>query len=215
MRFDLLTATVIVANLLGAAMAIPQAAKIVRSRHIAGVSPGWAGMSATVNAWWAVYGVAVGELGIVPVCVVSVMAYGVIARAIVRHRPGRRRQVLGPMAGGAAVLAIVPAITLVAGGWTATGIALGALYGVQLSPAVVAVYRTVDVTGVSAATWALALGEAALWGVYGSFRLDVGLLALAATGSLMSAAVLARLFVRLPRRGAGAPTSLDLAVGAA
>ncbi len=70
----------------------------------------------------------------------------------------------------------------------------------QLSPAVVAVYRAPDVSGVSAATWGIAFAEAALWGIYGLARLDAGLITLAVTGLVMSALVLARLLLRRPRR---------------
>lgn len=203
MSDHLLTFAVIAANVLGAAMALPQAAKLLRSRHVGGVSAGWAGMSASVNAWWGVYGIAVGDPAIVPVSVASVMAYSVIAVALVRFRAGSRRAALAPITAGFAALGVVPLAAYAIGGWTSAGIALGALYGVQLTPAVVAVHRTPDVSGVSAATWVIALAEALLWGGYGLARVDAGLLALATTGTVMSAIVLVRLFVRRPRRRLG------------
>lgn len=213
MTFDLLTWAVIAANVLGAAMAVPQAGKLLRSRHVAGVSPGWAGMSAAVNAWWGVYGIGVREWSIVPVSFVAVMAYLVIAVAVVRFGTTAPRAVLVPMAARVVAVGVVPVVALVVGGWVTAGIALGALYGVQLCPAVVEVYRAADVSGVSVATWAMALAEALLWGVYGIARLDIGLMTLAATGTIMSSVVLARLFVRRPRRGPSTVYSgLDLAL---
>jgi hypothetical protein len=100
----------------------------------------------------------------------------------------------------AGAVTTVPVLAWAIGGWIIAGVALGALYGVQLSPAVAAVYRTADVSGVSLATWVLAAAEAALWGIYGTATLDIGLLTLAGTGVFMSCLVLARLFIRRPRR---------------
>ena len=197
---EFLTAVVVTANVLGGAMALPQAAKLIRSRCVDGVSPAWAGISATVNASWAVYGLGVGDLSIVPVSIVSVMAYLAIAVALVRYGDASAYRTIGLMTGCGAAVALVPMFALAVGGWAAAGVVLGALYGVQLSPAVVAVYRAPDVSGVSTATWAIAFAEAALWGVYGFVRLDAGLLTLAATGLVMSALVLARLLLRRPRQ---------------
>ena len=197
---ELLTAVVVAANVLGGAMALPQAAKLIRNRRVDGVSPVWAGISVAVNAWWAVYGLGIGDVSIVPVSVVSVMAYLAITVALVRYGEASPIRTIGLMAGSGAVVALVPLLALVVDGWSAAGVVLGALYGVQLSPAVVTVYRAPDVSGVSAATWGIAFAEAALWGVYGFARLDAGLLTLAATGLAMSALVLARLFLRRPRR---------------
>lgn len=191
---------VVTANLLGAAMAVPQAHKLVRDRRAQGVSMTWAAASVTVNAWWVGYGLGVGDIGIVPVSVVSVMAYLVIVMTVARLSSASARVTLGRALPAALALSALPVGTLILAGWTSTGIVLGALYGVQLTPAVVGVYRSADVSGVSVATWVIALAEAVLWGVYGASTGDVGLWALAATGVLMSSLVLGRLFVRRPRR---------------
>ena len=200
MSVNLLTLVVIGANVLGGAMALPQVAKLLRSRRVDGVSAAWAGISTAVNGWWAIYGLGIGDASIVPVSVVSVMAYLAIAIGLVRFgRTTRGRAVATMIAGGLAV-AVVPALALAFDGWAIAGITLGGLYGVQLSPAVVAVYRAPDVSGVSAATGGIAFAEAALWGIYGLARLDAGLITLAVTGLVMSALVLARLLLRRPRR---------------
>lgn len=200
---EVLTVVVITANVLGGSMALPQAAKLVRSRRIDGVSPAWAGISATVNGWWAAYGFGIGDLSIVPVSVVSVIAYLAIAVALVRYGARSRWRTIGRIAGAGLGAALIPLIALALDGWATAGVVLGSLYAVQLSPAVVAVYRAPDVSGVSSATWAIAFVEAALWGVYGVARLDVGLVTLAATGVVMSALVIARLLLRRPRRQRG------------
>jgi hypothetical protein len=96
-------------------------------------------------------------------------------------------------------------IALVIDGWATAGIALGALYGIQLSPAVIAVHRAPDVSGVAPMTWMIAFVEAALWGIYGFAGTDAGLVTLAATGVVASSLVLVRLFLQRtrPLRGVG------------
>lgn len=197
----MLLLVVAAANLLGAGMAVPQARKLVRDRRVQGVSVTWAAASVTVNAWWIGYGLGVGDVGIVPVSIVSVMAYLVIVAAVVRFSAASSWTTLRPVISVTVLLTALPVGVLVVADWTSTGIVLGALYGVQLAPAVVGVYRSPDVSGVSVTTWIIALVEAALWGVYGTAIVDVGLLALAATGTVMSSLVLARLVVRRPKRG--------------
>lgn len=200
MSAQFLTAVVVAANIVGATMAIPQARKVRLSRRVDGVSPVWAAVSTAVNAAWVPYGLAVGDVGIIPVSVVSVMAYVTIAVGICRFGTDPAPQVLTRMVGSGLGILVVPATVLVVRGWAAAGVTLGLLYGVQLAPAVVAVYRSADVSGVSAATWVIAFAEAALWGVYGFGRLDPGLMSLAASGMFMASLVLARLVVRRPRR---------------
>lgn len=209
MELTTLTLVVIAANVLGAAMAVPQARKLLRTRRADGVSVTWAAVSATVNAWWGVYGVAIDDVSIVPVSVVSVGSYVVITVGVLRFATASPRTVLPPALAAVAAVSTVPVIALALDSWVSVGITLGALYGVQLLPAVLTVYRTVDVSGVAVATWAIAFAEAALWGVYGFVRTDVGLLTLAATGVVMSTLVMVRLFLRRPR-GVASGVAIDL-----
>ena len=200
MGFDIITLVAIAANVLGGAMAVPQARKLIRDRRTEGVSPVWAAMSMTLNVWWGVYALGVRDLAILPVSIVSVMAYLTISVALVSLHPLARRRRAAHMLVAVVAASSIPLTALLAGGWVLAGMALGAMYGIQLTPAVVQVYRSADVSGVSAATWVIALVEAALWGIYGLHQGDLGLIALAATGSTMSSLVLVRLFVRRPRR---------------
>lgn len=195
MELTSLTLVVLMANFLGAAMAMPQARKLLRTRQVAGVSLTWAAVSIAVNAGWAIYGVAVAELAIVPVSIISVGSYAVIGATVVRCSATPARQLVAGAAPATFAVTAIPVLALLVGGWSTAGIALGALYGVQLSPAVVAVYRAADVSGVSIATWVIAFAEAALWGIYGWAGIDVGLLTLAGTGVVMSSLVLARLLL--------------------
>jgi uncharacterized protein with PQ loop repeat len=188
----LMAAVVVAANVLGASMAFPQARKLVRTRQIGGVSTVWAGLSAAMNAWWAVYGVATGVWAIVPVCTISFALYVVIGVVLVRELGGAA---LRGLAVGAVGIGVAPLPFLVVGGWAAAGVVIGFGYGAQLAPAVVAAHRTDRLEGVSAGTWILALSEAALWVAYGSYVTDEALLVGGAAGVLMATLILARLAV--------------------
>lgn len=199
MSVDPMIVVVIAANVLGGAMAVPQAVKLRVTGLVEGVSVPWAVISAVVNLWWGIYAMGVGDWSIIPVSVVSVLAYLAIATYLVRSARSGIRSLI-PVVGAASSIAAVPSVALWLGGWVMAGLVLGALYGIQLAPAVVGVYRAIDVTGVSLATWLMAFAEAALWGLYGFDTVDPGLLALAATGLLMSVLVIVRLFMRRQRR---------------
>ena len=203
MSISLVSVVVIAANVLGAVMAVPQARKLLESRSVEGVSLSWAAISFTLNTWWGVYGVGTGDMSIVPVSLISATSYVVIGWAVLRHTTRPPRRLVAPAAAATLAVTTVPLIALAVDGWVTAGVVLGAMYGIQLSPAVVAVYRAHDVSGVSLATWLIAFAEAALWGVYGLVTLDAGLLTLGSTGFVMSSLVLARLFLRRPRRSVG------------
>jgi uncharacterized protein with PQ loop repeat len=184
-----------VANTLGSMMTLPQVVRLARTKQVAGVSATWAALSMVVNAWWLVYGLAVRDPGIVPVSLLAALAYLVILITLHRLEGATiSTSLLGPVAGVVAL----PALGLVLGGWDAAGVVLGALYGVQLAPAVITAFRSRDVAGIAPGTWLLAWVEASLWGIYGVARDDAGLVVLSVMGVLMSSAVLARLAWRAP-----------------
>ena len=207
MRTWIELSVVVAANVLGAAMSLPQAIRLLRTRVVHGVSGEWALLSLVSNAWWVAYGVGRGQWAIVPVAAASVIGYLFVALALVRFggwRGGRLTLVV------AATVAVAPAVTAALSGWVAVGIVLGVLYAVQLTPAVVMVCRRADLSGVAAGTWVFAWTEAALWGTYGIRRGDSGVLTLAASGIVMSSVVLARLIGMVVARR-GIPLRLALA----
>jgi uncharacterized protein with PQ loop repeat len=215
MEMTWLSAVVVAANVLGATMAVPQATRIHRTRSAQGVSLAWAIMSTTINGWWGVYGLAVGDLAIVPVSFVSVTVYLAIAVMVVRSSDTSATQAFLTAVAASAVVSSLPIVAMALGGWQIAGIVLGGLYGVQLAPAVVAVYRSADVSGVSPATWIIALVEAALWGVHGIAAGDTGIVTLAVTGVSMSTLVLARLAVHGRRRDRGGTSNVSPVLAAA
>ncbi len=184
------TAMLVVANVAGAGMAWPQAARIVRHRSTAGVSGVWAGVSLSMNLWWLAYGLSERLWGLVPVSAVAAAVYAVILVAYV-NMIGRRA--IAPVAVGLFALGMIPLPFLIVGGWTVAGLAIGLSYGLQLVPAVVAACRTRDLAGLAPATWIMAWFEAAIWLGYGVFVVDVALLAGGLSGTVMSAIILARL----------------------
>jgi len=188
----MLNLIVVVATIIGSAMAFPQARRIARTRRVDGVSATWIGVSLSINAWWLAYGLAADIWALVPVSVMSLILYGVMAWFFLAS-VGRRG--LGGMAVGMFVLGMVPLPFLVAGGWALAGVAVGLSYGVQLLPAVVASLRTRVLTGVSSTTWIIAFVEAALWLVYGIAVADVALVLAGTVGVAMAGVILTRLAV--------------------
>ncbi len=184
------TTMIVVANVMGAGMAYPQAARLVRTRNIDGVSGVWAGVSFSMNVWWLWYGLANDLWGLVPVSGVAAVLYVVIAVTYVREVG---RGAIMPLVVGGAVLGMAPLPFLVIGGWDVAGLAIGLCYGMQLVPAVVAACRTRALDGVAAATWIMAWIEAVIWLVYGVFVDDAALLAGGVSGALMASVILTRL----------------------
>ena len=183
---------VVVATVLGSWMAFPQARRIARTRRVDGVSSTWIGVSLAINGWWLTYGLVVGVWALIPVSVVSLLLYGVMAWCFVRTVG---RPALPGMALGVFGLGMVPLPFLVVGGWELAGVAVGLSYGVQLLPAVVASLRTSVLSGVSSATWIIAFVEAALWLVYGLGVGDIALILAGSVGMALASVILARLAV--------------------
>jgi uncharacterized protein with PQ loop repeat len=183
---------VVIATVLGSWMAFPQARRIARTRRVDGVSAVWIGVSLAINAWWLTYGLVVGVWALVPVSIVSLLLYGVMAWFFVGSVG---RSALPGLALGFFGLGMAPLPFLVAGGWDLAGVAIGLSYGVQLLPAVVASLRTRVLSGVSSSTWIIALFEAALWLVYGLGVGDTALTLAGAVGAVMASVILTRLAI--------------------
>jgi uncharacterized protein with PQ loop repeat len=187
----ILTVAVVLANVLGAVMAFPQAIRLVRTRHTEGISPVWAGISVAANTWWIVYGIGTGLWEVLPVSTMSAIAYLMIIWVLGTVDPSSLRRV----ALGFVAVAIVPVPVLLTLGWPAVGVVVGLLYGVQLAPAVISAYRTAIPLGIAPATWLLAWSEAFLWGVYGVGTGDIALISAGLVGVVMSTLILVRLVV--------------------
>jgi len=183
---------VVAATVLGSWMAFPQARRIARTRRVDGVSAAWIGVSLAINGWWLTYGLAAGVWALVPVSVVSLVLYGVMAWFYVRSAG---RDALPGLALGMFGLGMIPLPFLVIGGWELAGVAVGLSYGVQLLPAVVASLRTSVLSGVSSATWIIAFVESGLWLVYGLGVGDIALTLAGVVGAAMASVILVRLAI--------------------
>jgi uncharacterized protein with PQ loop repeat len=188
----LLNFLVIVATLLGSWMAFPQARRIARTRRVDGVSATWIGVSLAINAWWLTYGLVAGVWAVVPVSIISLLLYGVMAWFFVLSVG---RAAIPGLALGVFGLGMVPLPFLLIGGWELAGVAVGLSYGVQLLPAVVASLRTSALSGVSSTTWIIASLEAVLWLAYGLGVGDVALTLAGLVGVVMASVILVRLAV--------------------
>ncbi len=184
------TVMIVVANVMGAGMAYPQASKLIRTGNTRGVSGVWAGVSLTMNMWWLAYGLANDLWGLVPVSAIAAVLYAAIVVAYLRSVG---RSAAPGVLLGAVVLGMGPAPFLVFGGWTAAGLAIGLCYGMQLVPAVVAACRTRELHGVAPTTWIMAWVEAVIWTAYGWYVMDVALLAGGISGAVMASVILGRL----------------------
>ena len=187
----ILAISVVLANVLGAIMAFPQAIRLVRTRHTEGVSPVWAGISVAANTWWIVYGIGTGLWEVLPVSTMSAIAYLMIIWVLGSVDASSLRRV----ALGFVAVAIVPVPVLLTLGWPAVGVVVGLLYGVQLTPAVISAYRTAVPLGISPSTWLLAWSEAFLWGVYGLGTGDIALISAGFVGVVMATLIVVRLVV--------------------
>ncbi|MDX2381395.1 MAG: hypothetical protein QNM02_16740 [Acidimicrobiia bacterium] len=186
------TATVIVATLLGSSMALPQARRLYSTRRVEGLSAAWIGVSVALNAWWLVYGFAQNVWVLIPVSALSVLLYLSIGAMFI-HTTGWAS--LRQMFAAGVALGLLPLGFLAFGGWVVAGVVVGLCYGLQLLPAVVAVYRSDAVEGVATGTWLIALVESLLWLLYGLGVADVALIAGGSSGVVMASLILARLHV--------------------
>jgi len=168
------------------------------------VSSTWIGVSLAINSWWLTYGLVAGIWALVPVSIISLLLYGVMAWFFVLSVG---RAAVPGLALGVFGLGMVPLPFLLVGGWELAGVAVGLSYGVQLLPAVVASLRTSALSGVSSTTWIIASLEAVLWLAYGLGVGDVALTLAGLVGVVMASVILVRLattghrpFVVLDRR---------------
>lgn len=166
---------------------VPQTVKLIRTRDTEGVSATWPAMGFVVNLGWFVYMIAQQLWAATLAPFVTFLSYLVVLWAL--RRAGRSLRIGAWRAGGwGALLALVGVI----GGWGPLGVALGLSIGVQLSPSVWSAYRSSDPSGVSPATWWIGLAEALLWGYYGLFNRDTGIITFGVVASIASVLMLLR-----------------------
>lgn len=168
---------------------LPQIAKLIRTRDPAGVSTTWAALGLVTNVAWLTYMVNARLVAAIAAPVFMVLSYTVTLWALARagRHPGRSL-VIGAMATG------LYAVTALIAGWETLGVVLGLSYGVMVTPAVWAAYRTRNPSGISAGTWWIGLVEGVLWGYYGLFQADAGIITFSAVALVASTLILPRYY---------------------
>ena len=175
---------------LTAVFLVPQIVRVHRTRDVSGLSATWASFGLLTNLGWVLY---LGTRGLWLAAlapILAVVTYGVMAVALARRSTDRRWL----WAAG-----VYTVLLLWLGGIESLGIALVVAPVVQLTPAIVAAYRTRCPTGISPATWSLSIAEAVMWGWYGWLIGDLTLLGYGVVTGVGSLFVLVREPVSRPR----------------
>lgn len=169
------------------AFLVPQITKLNRTGDSSGVSTTWAALGLVTNVGWLGYLISQGFWIAIPAPIFTVVAYALTMWALVRTgRDPRQSYVLG------AVWGALLTVTALLAGWIALGVILGLSYGVMLTPSIWTAFRTADPSGISPGTWWIGIAEAFLWGYYGWFWADIGILAFSVVSLVGSVLMLAR-----------------------
>lgn len=177
----------LIAALFAVPQFLPQLARLRRTGDAAGVSGAWAALTSVNNGAWTAY-FALSRLwtALAPSISATLLA-GILA--VLLARPGElpRRAALS-IAGWAALLALAGGVF----GRAVLGTALTVSFILQTAPSVWKAYRSERVSGISAGTWLLILGELLCWGIYGTYELDPRLMVLGWAGVAISLLILTR-----------------------
>lgn len=168
---------------------LPQIVKLIRTGDSSGVSTTWPALGLVTNIGWFVYLISQELWASVVAPLVTFLSYGVTLWALARTGRGLRPSYVR----GAVWMALL-IVTTWTSGWTTLGVVLGLSYGVMLAPSVWTAYRTVNPSGISAGTWWIGLAEVLLWGYYGWFHADAGILTFSVVGLIGSVLMLLRYY---------------------
>ena len=177
----------VVANVAGAGMVLPQVLRLRRGGVADGVSAAGAGVGIAMNLWWVGYALGQQLWGLLPVAGGAGLLYVAMAVLLVRLDGGGA---LRSVARGHTI-GLIPLAATVGWGWTGAGLAIGVLYGFQFLPALANAIRSPSLQGISTATWLLAWIEAAIWLVYGIDQADRALVLGGGGGTLAATLILA------------------------
>lgn len=189
MNETLANIAIVAATTMTVTFLLPQIVKLVRTGDSTGVSGTWPALGFVINVGWFLY-MTSQQLWLATLApFVTFVAYAVILWAL--GRTGR--DLRSSYVRGAVFTVIMVAFGLM-GGWGTLGVALGLSYGIQLTPSVWTAYRTSNPSGVSPTTWWIGLAEALLWGAFGLYHHDAGIITFAIVGSVGSGLMLLRYY---------------------
>lgn len=168
---------------------VPQIVKLVRTGDSAGVSSTWPALGLVTNVGWFTYVISQQLWTATLAPFATFVAYAVTLWALGRTGKDLRSS----FARGAAWTALLVATTLIAG-WTTLGVVLGLSYGVMLAPSIWTAYRTTNPSGIAPGTWWIGSAEAVLWGYFGLFHADRGIVTFGIVGVVGATLMLARYY---------------------
>lgn len=189
MNETLANIAVILATISTASFLLPQIVKLVRTRNTAGVSATWPALGFAINVGWFTYMISQQLWISIAPPFITFVAYAVTLWAL--RRAGR--DIRASYVRGLAA-AVVLAGVAIAGGWEVLGIALGLSYGVVTAPSVWTAYRTADPSGIAPLTWWIGAVEALLWGSFGWYHSDRGIMTFMVVGVTASTLMLLRYY---------------------
>lgn len=160
----------VVGTAIGLVRALPQLARLLRTRDAHGVSVDSAATSSAVSAAWTTYGALTGQGAVALASGVSAVMFALVTLAAVRHgrRPGEMR--------ATPVWLVVLAAAGLLGGARGLGLLLPVSVLVANGPQLLVAIRERDLSGLSPGTWLLSVAEALAWGTYGLFAGDRSIL---------------------------------------
>lgn len=180
-----------VGTVLAAVFLVPQIGRILVRRDITGLSPSWASVGTLSNLTWLVY-LGTNDLWNAMLAPGAALVCYAATLTLVSRRAGFRSWLAAGVVYGTSIL--TSGLLL---GDDGLGIVLAVTPAIQLTPGVVAAYR-VTPTGVSSATWAIAVVEAIVWGGYGWIVGDPPLVGYGIITALGSALILGRTWTARP-----------------
>jgi uncharacterized protein with PQ loop repeat len=189
MNQTLANAAVIGASVLTVVFLLPQIVKLIRTGDSNGVSTTWPALGFVTNIGWLAYMISQGFWAAIVAPLVTFISYGVILWALARNG----RSLHTSYVRGVVWTGLLVAITGIVG-WSALGVFLGFSYGVQLAPSIWAAYQTADPSGISPGTWWIGMAEAFLWGYFGWFHTDLGIVIFGIVGVVGSGLMLMRFY---------------------
>jgi len=180
---------VILATVSTVVFLLPQIAKLKRTGDSAGVSTTWAALGFVSNVGWFTYMISQSRWYAVVAPLSTFIFYAVALRALA----GTGRDLRN-----ATVIAVGWSLVLggvaVGGGWTTLGVVLGLTYAAMVTPSIWTAYRSRKPSGVSAGTWWIGSVEALLWGLYGLYHMDPGIITFGTVQLTASALMLTRYY---------------------
>ena len=205
MNETLATVAVVAATASTFTFLLPQIVKLIRTRDSAGVSTTWPALGFVTNVGWFAYMVNQQLWIAVFAPFVTFVSYLVTLWAL--SRTGRSLR--DSAARGLVWTGLLVTTTIVAG-WQTLGVVLGLSYGVMLAPSVWTAFRTADPSGISPGTWWIGVAEAVLWGYYGLFHIDAGIITFGIVGVVGAVLMLLRYYstrgsVPTPEEGLARP----------